>query len=174
MPKVELLRLPAPLRAEGVASVAAKSCQRAVASMQFHAPGDAQYTDVVATGSTTDATPTALNLTDYTGDFDNIVVTAVPFTCDANKTYAFLIHLAARKDDGTSAMFVRQAVIKNVSDIVSLEGAVQTVGVDVNPANWNVRRFGDDTNKRLQILVSGAGSDQHPPGGMVQAVEIGF
>ncbi len=132
------------------------------------------YPYVVAIGSTTDATPTALNLTDYSGDIDNTVVTAVPFPCDANKSYAFLVHLAARKDDGTSAMFLRQAVIKNVSDTVSLEGAVQTVGVDINPANWTVAISADDANKCLQILVTGAEAANIRWVAMVQAVEIGF
>jgi hypothetical protein len=71
-------------------------------------------------------------------------------------------------------MFVRQAVIKNVSDTVSLEGAVQTVGVDINPANWNVAIAADDTNKCLQILVTGADATNIRWVGMVQAAEIGY
>jgi hypothetical protein len=160
--------------AEGASSLAAKSCQRAIASSQFDAPGDAQYTEVVVTCNTADTTPTPLNLTDYCGDLDNVNLTPVPFTCDTNKTYAFLIHLAARKDDGTSAMFARQAVIKNVNNTVSLEGAVQTVGVDINPANWAVAISADDTNKCLQILVTGADANNIRWVAMLQAVEIGF
>ena len=103
--------------AEGVCSNASKSCQRAIASGSFNGhPSTTQHTEVVVRCETTDATPTALLLRNFTpteGWYAE--TTPTPYTCDASTTYACLIHLAARKDDGTSAMFLRQVVVKNVS-----------------------------------------------------------
>ncbi len=125
-------------------------------------------------GNTTDATPTAITLGNGAGDLENVATMTLPFICDTDTTYAFLIHLAARQDDGTSAMFVRQAVIKNVNDTVSVEGTVQTVGVDINPANWAVAISADDANKCLQILVTGADAANIRWVAIVHGVEIGF
>jgi hypothetical protein len=144
------------------------------ASEQADIPAQPQCTEIAMACSTTDATPAAFGLGDCSPDADDLAVSAVAFPCETNKTYALLICLAARKDDGTSAMFVRQAVIKNVNDTVSLEGAVQTVGADVNPAGWSVAISADDTKKCLQILAAGAEGANIRWAAVVQAVEIPF
>jgi hypothetical protein len=61
-----------------------------------------------------------------------------------------------------------------LSGTVSLEGEVQTVGVDVNPAGWTVAISADDTNKCLQMLVTGAAATNIGWAAMVQAMEIGY
>jgi hypothetical protein len=137
-------------------------------------PAQPQCTEITMACSTTDATPAALGLGDCSADADDLAVSAVAFPCETNTTYALLICVAARKDDGTSAMFVRQTVIKNVDGTVSLEGAVQTVGADVNPAGWSVAVAADDANKCLQILAAGAEGANIRWAAVVQAVEITF
>ena len=96
------------------------------------------------------------------------------FICATGKTYACLVIVAARKSDGTSAFFLRQVVIKNVGGTVSLEGTVQTVGVDINPAGWAVAVTADNTNKSLVITVTGAAGTNIRWSATIQAQEIKY
>lgn len=158
--------------ASGYYSSANKQYQRVLASGRFAATGDAQYTELVLRRATTDATPAELTIDGGapSGTTEN---TSNRFILATGKTYACLIMIAARKSDGTSAFFIRQALIKSVSNTVSLEGSVQTVGVDINPAGWTVPAItADNTNKSLVITVTGVASTNIRWSATIQAQEI--
>jgi hypothetical protein len=158
--------------ASGYYSTANKQYQRALASGRFAANGDSQYTELVLRRATTNATPLELTIDGAapTGTTEN---TSNRFICATGKTYACLAMIAARKSDGTSAFFIRQVLIKNVSGTVSLEGSVQTVGVDINPAGWTVPAItADNTNKGLVITVTGVAATNIRWSATIQAQEI--
>lgn len=48
------------------------------------------------------------------------------------------------------------AIIQETGGVVSMVGAVQTIGTDINPAGWALTIDADTTNLSLQILVTGA------------------
>lgn len=157
----------------GFYSTAAKQFQLAKSSGRFTTAGDAQHTELVLRRATTDATQTELTINGMTptGTTED---TSNRFICITNKTYACLIQLAARKDDGTSAFFLRQVLVKNVGETVSLEG-VFNIGLDINPAGWPSPSFNaDDTNKSLQILVTGVASTNIRWCATIHAQEIGY
>lgn len=158
----------------GYYSTAAKQFQTAQSSGRFATAGDAQHTKLVLRRLTTDATAAELTI-NGSAPSGTTEITSNRFICVTGKTYACLVQLAARKDDGTSALFLRQVIIKNVGGTVSLEGSPQTVGVDINPAGWPSPSFtADDTNKSLQILVTGAASTNIRWCATVHAQEIGY
>lgn len=139
----------------GCYSVASKLYQRALSSGRFSQAGDSQYTETVLRRATTDATPMELTL-DVTAPTGTVEETSNRFICATGKSYACLVMIVGRKLDGTSAFFLRQALVKNVSGTVSLEGAVQTIGVDINPADWPAPAItADNTAKSLAITVTG-------------------
>ena len=158
--------------ASGYYSAANKQYQRALASGRFAAAGDSQYTEIVLRRATANETPAELTI-DGAAPSGTTENTSNRFICATGKTYACLIMLAARKSDGTSAFFLRQVVVKNVSGTVSLEGSVQTVGVDINPAGWTVPAItADDTNKSLMVTVTGVAATNIRWSATIQAQEI--
>ena len=160
--------------ASGYYASANKQHQRALASGRFAETGDSQYTEVVLRRATTNATPAELTL-DGAAPSGTTENTSNRFLCATGKTYACLVLIAARKSDGASAFFMRQVIVKNVSGTVSLEGTVQTVGVDINPAGWTAPAItADNTNKSLVITVTGAASTNLRWSATVQAQEIKY
>jgi len=159
--------------AGGYYAAANKQFQRALASGRFANAGDSQFTEIILRRVTGNATPAELTI-DGTAPSGTTEETSNRFICAAGKTYACLIMITARKSDGTSAFFLRQALVKNVGGAVSLEGAVQTVGVDINPAGWSVAITADNTNKSLVIMVTGAASTTIRWSANIQAQEIKF
>ena len=160
--------------AGGYYSAANKQFQRALASGRFATAGDSQYTEVVLRRATADATPVELTL-DGAAPSGTIESTSNRFLCATGKTYACLIMIAARKSDGVSAFFLRQVVVKNIGDAVALEGAPQTLGVDINPAGWTLPAItADSANKSLAITVTGAASTNIRWSATVQSQEITY
>ena len=160
--------------AEGHYAAAHKSFQRALASGRFAEAGDAQYTEVVLRRATSDATPVELSL-DGAAPSGTVENTSNRFLLTTGKTYACLVRIAARGSDGTSAFFLRQVVVKNVGEVVSLEGAPQTLGVDINPAGWPTPVItADDGNKSLAMTVTGAAGVNIRWAATVQAQEIRY
>ncbi len=81
--------------------------------------------------------------------------------------------IAGRQSGGTSAFFLRQVIVKNYVNTVSLEGSVQTVGADINPVGWPVPVItADNTNKALVITVTGAAASNIRWSATIQAQEI--
>lgn len=116
--------------------------------------GSAQKSSLVARRQTSNATPGPLSLSSSSASASDIIL-------PANKTWAFLITIIARKSDGTSAAYVRHGCIKRVGDVTSLVGVVTTVGVDcvdVGAETWAVAVSADDATEALVITVTGAAS----------------
>ena len=151
-----------------------KQYQRALSSGRFAASGDSQYTETVLRRATLDTTPAELTI-DGAAPSGTIENTSNRFICAMGKTYACLVMIAARKSDGTSAFFLRQVLVKNVSNTVSLDGIVQTVGVDINSAGWSVPAItADNMNKSLAITVTGVAATSIRWSATIQAQEIAY
>jgi hypothetical protein len=59
-----------------------------------------------------------------------------------------------------ACMYMRKFAIKNVSNTVSLIGTVETIGTDIeDDADYDIGVTADDTNKALQINVTGKNSE---------------
>jgi hypothetical protein len=158
--------------ASGYYSSTNKQYQRALASGRFAAAGDSQYTEIVLRRATADATPAELTI-DGAAPSGTTENTSNRFICATGKTYACLVMIAARQSDGTSAFLLRQVVIKNVGGTISLEGSVQTVGVDINPSGWTVPAItADNTNKSLAITVTGVAATNIRWSATIQSQEI--
>jgi hypothetical protein len=158
--------------ASGYYSTANKQYQRALSSGRFSVSGDSQYTEIVLRRATADDVPAELTIDGAapSGTVENI---SNRFICATGKTYACLVMIAARKSDGTSAFFLRQVLVKNVTNTVSLEGVVQTVGVDINPTGWSAPTIAaDNTNKSLAITVTGVAATNIRWSATIQAQEI--
>ena len=158
--------------ASGYYSASNKQYQRALASGRFAAAGDSQYTEIVLRRATSSDTPAELTINGSapSGTTEN---TSNRFICATGKTYACLVMIAARKSDGMSAFFIRQVLIKNVSGTVTLEGSVQTVGVDINPAGWTEPAItADDANNSLVVTVTGVAATNIRWSATIQAQEI--
>ena len=158
--------------ASGSYSAASKLYQRALSSGRFATAGDSQYTETVLRRTTSDATPAEMTIDGATPS-GTIELTSNRFICAMSKSYACLVMIAGRKSDGTSAFFLRQAIVKNYVSTVSLEGSVQTVGVDINPAGWPVPTIAaDNTNRSLAITVTGVIATSIRWSATIQAQEI--
>jgi len=160
--------------AGGYYSTANKQYQRSLASGRFAAAGDCQYSEIVLRRATSDDTPAELTINGSapSGTTEN---TSNRFIIPTDKTVACLVIIAARQSDGTSAFFLRQVLVKNVSGTVSLEGSPQTVGVDINPSAWTVPAItADDTNNSLAITVAGVASTNIRWSATIQAQEISY
>lgn len=158
--------------ASGYYSAANKQYQRTLASGRFAAAGDSQYTEIVLRRATVDATPAELTI-DGAAPSGTTENTSNRLICVTGKTYACLVMIAARQSDGTSAFFLRQALVKNVGSTVSLEGVAQTVGVDINPAGWTAPTIAaDNANKSLMITVTGVAATNIRWSATIQAQEI--
>ena len=158
--------------ASGSYSAASKLYQRALSSGRFLTAGDSQYTETVLRRTTSDATPAELTIDGATPS-GTIELMSNRFICAMGKSYACLVMIAGRRSDGRSVFFLRQALIRNYVNTVSLEGSVQVVGVDINPASWPVPTItADDTNKSLSIVVTGAAATNVRWSATIQAQEI--
>lgn len=119
--------------------------------------GDGQFS-MLPCSATTDHAVTTRNLTIVGGSGSTTVLLLVR----ANFTYAFTLHIAARQRDGSAmAYFIRQGVIHNEAGTTSLEGAIHTIGTDINAPGWTVAITADDVNDALQVAVTadpGAGA----------------
>lgn len=160
--------------AGGYYSAANKQYQRALSSGRFSVSGDSQYTEIVLRRATADDVPTELTI-DGAAPSGTVENSSNRFLCVTGKTYACLVMIAARKSDGASAFFLRQVLVKNVTNTVSLEGTVQTVGGDINPAGWPMPTIAaDNTNKSLAITVTGVAATNIRWSATIQAQEIAY
>ncbi len=88
-------------------------------------------------------------------------------------SYGLTITVHAREDTGANhALFKRMAIIQETGGVVSMVGAVQTIGTDINPAGWALTIDADTTNLSLQILVTGAAGQNIHWIAQVEALEL--
>ncbi|NIA07723.1 MAG: hypothetical protein GWP14_08865 [Actinobacteria bacterium] len=149
--------------AEGQDSIASLTGQYAHAGSKFSAAGDAQYSRFLMKGSTTDNTLTELT-------------SPGRFTIDDEFSSACTVSVVARQDTGAdSALFKRMVLIERTGGTVALQGAVQTIGTDINPGSLGgVTLSADDTNKSLKVQVQGAAAHNIRWVVVVEAVRVGY
>jgi hypothetical protein len=137
----------------------------AYAAGRFAADGDAQRVDYILRIITTNATPTPLMLD---GNTTRLLITS-------GKALFATITIAGIINGGSKAVhYCRKVAIKNVSNTTSLIGTVSVVGTDVeDDAAYDVAITADNTNKALQINVTGKASETIRWVAHVEGVEIG-
>jgi trimeric autotransporter adhesin len=168
--------------AGGISSQAIKPAQWSRAGAKFANVGDGQQTFSYLYAATTSTAQTELTLdgNSPTGTVDGISNRYIVGSSGDGvativyKTYACTITVAARDSAGNSAMLKREVVIKNVAGTVSLEGTVQTIGTDINPAGHTLTIQADGTNGSLQVLVTPAATANIRWVATVEAVEIAY
>jgi hypothetical protein len=137
--------------ASGYRSTALLHCQRAHSAGPFALPGDAQISDLIWRGSTTDATPTEIFLDG----------SAIQATVPTDTTWAFSVFAVARRDTGVSVIFKVEGGIKNIGGVVTLVAAITTTVVSDGSGGLlvagNFVVSADDPNNALIITVTGAG-----------------
>jgi hypothetical protein len=144
--------------ASGSLSVSNRNTQISHSPGAFTTFGDTQIIDLVATRFTTNATPVNMVLRNFninTTTNNSGTVISVP-----NKNIlSGTILITAVNNGGTNFLqFKRSFIISTVSDTTTLND-IQTIGTDVNTSGtWAVAITADDTNKALQIQVTGAAS----------------
>jgi hypothetical protein len=113
----------------------------------YHTP--IQFGETALWTATTNATATEAFI-DGTGGSSR-------FTLVAGQTYGGMIHIVARKSDGSqSASYSRRVCIQRTGSTTSLVGSVQTIGTDIeDDASWDVTISADDTHDSLMITVTG-------------------
>lgn len=136
------------------------------ASGCFVAAGDAQYTRAILRGDSADQTPVELTLNGSTPS------SAGRYGIDTGRTCGIRLTVTGRQTTGQSAFFVRQLLIRRVSNTVDLVGAVQTIGTDINPAGWSLTVQADNVNKSLQVLVTGAAASSIRWVATVESTEV--
>jgi len=139
---------------------------------QFASGALAQYSTLILSESTADATPKALTIRLY-----NTGTGQTKATVPANTTWAFTAHVSGRSSSGTNnAYYIRQGVIKrDGANNTTLVGTVQTIGTDIeSDAAWDVAVTADDTNECLLITVTGVAATNIRWLAKVDLVEIGY
>ena len=125
----------------------------AFASGEFSTQSDAHMSWYVLRNQTTDNTQTEL----FAG------ASAGTISVDSDCTTVARIDIVARQanEDGTSAMYLIQVGLDNNAGTTAvLEAAtVTTIFEDANASTWDVTATADDTNDSINILVTGAASD---------------
>lgn len=140
---------------------------RAHAGWRFSSIGDAQYTRLVVSNRTTNATPTTLFLR-----FDE----SRRVTLNAGEILGFIANIVGSRSDGSAvAHYVRKGCIKRVGSTTSLVGNIETVGTDYedNPLT-DVSITADDVNDALQIQVTGIDGETWRWVATIEAVDLGF
>jgi hypothetical protein len=149
----------------GYRAVANSVGMAAYAAGRFAADGDAQRVDYILRIITIDATPTTLMLD---GNASRLLI-------PNGKALFATITIAGIINGGSKAVhYCRKVAIKNVSNTTSLIGTVSVAGTDVeNDAAYDVAITADNTNKALQINVTGKASETIRWVAHVAGVEIG-
>jgi hypothetical protein len=148
--------------AEGHDSLTRLTGQHAQAGGSFAEDGDAQYTSFIVRGESTD------------DQFHDLSAPS-QFTLADEHTYAITVTIAGRQDTGAnSAMYKRMVIADRTGGTVSLIGATQTIGTDIeSDTSWDVNLEADDSSKALRIQVKG-NSQNIRWVAAAEAVEIGY
>jgi hypothetical protein len=117
--------------------------------------GGSQVSNAILINTTTNNTPTTLFLNG----------SSARITIPNEKTILADIKIVARQDGGTnSASWQRKVLIHNNSNTVSFASGIQTIGTDIGtdagnpPTGWGIALSANDTNKSLDVNVTGANS----------------
>ncbi len=151
--------------AQGSYAVARSNSQHAESSVSWNVPGDTQFTRSVLSAQTTDDTQTELG---FGGDSGSVMV------LPDSSTWGYKVTILARKDDGTSAKFVRSGVITRTGATTALLGVQATDVPDVPVATntWSITVTADNTAHSLSVKVTGASSSNINWIAVVECVEL--
>lgn len=142
--------------------------QVAHASGAFVTAGDAQTSELIWKGATTDATPTEI----FIGPVGQRA------TVPNNTTWAFSILAVARRDTGVSVIFKVEGGIKNIAGVVTLVAGITTTIVSDGSGGLlvaaNFVASADDPNNALIITVVGAAGQNFRWVCRARLVEVGF
>lgn len=121
-------------------------------AQHFSTTGDAQYERYVMSRQSTSATPVTLTATQGAASASNQPL----LPTNSSMSFTGVVH--GRNGTTSSAGWQISGTIKNVSGTVSLVGTptVTSIGADAGAAAWAVAVAADNTNKCLQINVTGA------------------
>lgn len=147
-----------------MSAVADRYGMTAYAAGKFASNGDAQRVDYILRAVTTNETAATLMLD---GNTERLLIAS-------GKALFATITIAGIINSGTKAVhYCRKVAIKNVSNTTSLIGTVSVVGTDVeDDAAYDVAITADNTNKALQINVTGKASETIRWVAHVEGVEI--
>lgn len=121
--------------------------------------------------TTTSNTPTPVLLADGYS-FNAITRLTIP---NGKILLASVLVVGAKSDGSSTATYMRKFAIKNLSNTVSMVGTVDTLGVDYEDnASTDVVITADNTNKALQINVTGVASETWRWLAVVEGLEIAF
>ncbi|HEX7376028.1 MAG TPA: hypothetical protein VF278_02900 [Pirellulales bacterium] len=103
--------------------------------------------------ATSDATPTELTIDGQTPSAGN------RYTIAPGRSYAITLSVyACDSTAATNGFFKRMFIIQQAGGAVSLVGTPQVIGTDINPDSLAIAIQADNTNKALQIVVTGLAS----------------
>ena len=151
--------------ASGISSRARLFSMFAFSSGSFGVPGtmDNQYSKYMLRGATTDN-----SLTELTNPGR--------FTLEDESSYAVTVTIHARRDTGADhAMYKRMVIIERTGGTVTLAGAVQIIGTDIETTvTYAISLTADDVNKSLNVSVQGAIGHNVRWVAVVEAVEMKY
>jgi len=132
-------------------AIADKSGQLAHAGFYFTAIGDAQHSIIPVGATTTDATPTVLDLERWGTPGEGADLTIADDT-----VWNFRAEIVAMTADAAKyAAYTVTGLIKRANGTVAVAGVTTTV-INESDAGWDATAEADDTNKALSIKVTGA------------------
>jgi len=155
--------------ASGLNSVANRVAMRAHASGSFSEIGDAQYVRFVLRNKTVGDTSVELRMWDISGN------NSYRLTIPSGRGLSAIVILKGFKADGSvGARFTRMVDIKNVGGTTSLETTPETYGTDYNPSECIYTITADNTNKALQLAVTGVAGETWRWVAVVYGVELAY
>jgi len=147
-------------------ALADRNGQESFGAGAFTTDGDAQRSNFILRGKTTEHTPVQLFPMG-----NNLTKLNIP----DGKVMSFIANITGINYDGSKvSMFVRQGVIKNINGVVSICDTIKTVGEDIQTdKDTSVSITADNTNG-LVVSVTGIVSEIWRWVANIQSIEIGF
>lgn len=146
-------------------SISDRNGQEAYGAGAFSTDGDAQRSNFILRGKTTEHTPVQLFPMG-----NNLTYLTIP----NGKVMSFIANVTGTNADGSKvSMFVRQGVIKNIDNVTSICDTIKVVGEDIQTDKDTGVSIAADNTYGLVISVTGIVSEIWRWVANVQAIEIG-
>lgn len=136
--------------------------------------GEMQHTSTTVCAYTTDDSPTVMTIDRQTPGVGNV------WTVPQGTSMTVTVTVIARQDNNglEKATFIRYVGINNTTGVVALIGAVETIGTDKGsnggapPAGWGVTIVANDTDKTLDVVVTGATDNTIRWAAVIESIEV--
>ncbi|MGL4648496.1 MAG: hypothetical protein ACRC1H_03735, partial [Caldilineaceae bacterium] len=141
--------------ATGSGAVATLLGQRAYATSSFAFPGDAQATEVMLRGNTTDNSDVVLTLDGLLAGASNRL------TLRPSTTFMVEVSVSARPTGGTGGAVGNAAAYRILAGVENQGGTINLIGAPVvgfsgeDAGGWNARLVANSTNDSLDVVVEG-------------------